>query len=80
MKIKIDTVNKEIVICEKVSIDELSLFLTGLKDMMDLDEFSISSEPIINKEYITIKEIIYPWKDMVFLPNTNQHNPWIITY
>ena len=42
MKIKIDTISKEIIICEKVSLDELSLFLTGLKDMMNLDEFSVS--------------------------------------
>ncbi len=57
MKIKIDTIGKEIIICEKVSLDELSLFLTGLKDMMNLDEFSVSCEPIKSKEYITVKDI-----------------------
>ena len=57
MKIKIDTISKEIIICEKVSLDELSLFLTGLKDMMDLYGFDISCEPIINKQYIITKDI-----------------------
>ncbi len=67
MKIKIDTDNKKIVLCEEISIDELSLLLSSMEEVIDIKEYNISYEPIVVKEYITIKDN-NPWMQ----PN----NPW----
>lgn len=67
MKIKIDTDNKKIVLCEEISIDELSLLLSSMEEVVDIKEYKISYEPMVVKEYITIKDN-NPW----IQPN----NPW----
>ena len=67
MKIKIDTDNKKIILCEDISLKELWKLLAFVKDLAEISDYTISYEPIVVKEYITIKDN-NPW--------IHPNNPW----